>query len=197
MAVTIVIALLGMQVLSPAIVSATNFSGATGSTDKCKVNMADNSLHTFWYESLTTASSSAVNWARTNIYNPTDIDTTNAAARTSSVDVIVHDAGYVGAWCGGVWYSNPGATNGWVGYVTCESLYGNTCEQHYLFFDTDYMGPQSTTNERSLACHELGHTIGLLHRNNQTGVTGGCMPSSVNGLTRLTDHDIAHITSNY
>ena len=56
-----------------------------------------------------------------------------------------------------------------------------------MYFDTDYMGPRSTAAEQTLACMELGHTVGLGH------YTDGCMESGFHTQNYLTDHDRIHL----
>jgi hypothetical protein len=90
--------------------------------------------------------------------------------------------------------NGPG-TAGLSGLVRCWYVVSSNskCDQQHVDFDNDFMGPQTTTNENWLACHEFGHTIGLLHTNSGAN----CMQSPGIGTPALTSHDISHINANY
>lgn len=171
---------------------ATNFSGASGATGCGGVNMADNATHSFWYDSLSTDAQIAVNQTRTSNYNPTDLDTVNEDVPDSLTDVLTYDEDYEGTTCGSVWQSGA-ALGGLAGFTQCLSLSGSRCQQFAVYFDNDFMGPRSTGDERWLACHEVGHTVGLMHTN--TGAN--CMQSPGVATAVLTAHDISHINTNY
>jgi len=176
--------------LLPGSSQASNFSGETGAFAGCYNNMADNRDHFFYYEALTSATSTAVNWSRTNNYNPTDLNTFTDAVRTSGTDVVAFDADYEGESCGKTWMVNA-STPGVIGLTLCQSLSSLRCQQFFVYFDNDWMGPASAAQENSLACHELGHSVGLLHG------SAGCMVATNNASTSLTDHDRSHINTYY
>jgi hypothetical protein len=88
----------------------------------------------------------------------------------------------------------------WVGWATCEStlsgLWPNTrCKQAGLFVNTFHINTAVNDNyARAIACHELGHTVGLRHVN--SGVS--CMSNpAVQEKTGLTDHDKQHLRDKY
>lgn len=168
---------------------ASNFSGANGATG-CSVNAADNRVHSIWYHQLTAATKQAVNWSRNRNYDPTSVDTVNEDARDRLTDVIAMDADYEGAICGRTWLAKP-TGSGVIGIVLCQSLSGRRCNQFHMLFDNDFMGPQPTANENALACHELGHTLGLAH------VTQGCLSNGGGTSTSLRDHDRRHLNAYY
>jgi hypothetical protein len=171
----------------PVDAGATNFTGATFAGG-CTGNVADNRSHFFWYSGLTATTTAAVNWSRTNNYDPTDINTANSGGQTNLTDVVVFDEDYEGLFCGRYFCCNNGS--GWIGFSSCQSLTPpGRCEQDFLYFDLDFMGPQTTVLERSLACHEIGHSVGLMHR------SGSCMQDPLVSNPALSDHDRAHINN--
>lgn len=169
-----------------------NFTGAngrTGCSGGSPVNMADNRDHYFWYEDVTSAVSSAVNYTRTNVYNPTDVNTHNASGNTATTDVVVRDQDY-STYCGYSWHPGGGL---W-GLTTCDSTNSaGECEKHTVRYDISYFNVAGTTDERGLACHETGHTLGLTHRDTDSR----CMKTYGPYPTTLADHDINHLNANY
>ncbi|MEO7422778.1 MAG: matrixin family metalloprotease [Ornithinibacter sp.] len=79
------------------------------------------------------------------------------------------------------------------GLTTCNSLSGSTCEQHTVRFDVSYFNAASQSNERGLACHEFGHSLGLTHRDTESG----CMKMYGAHPTYLTVHDESHLNDDY
>lgn len=173
-------------VVSKTPASATNFSGITGATI-CTGNVADNRTHVIAYSSLQAIMQDAMNWSRVNNYDPTDINTQNETTISATTDVVAQDLDYAGSWCGGVWCCETGPNTGWVGYASCQAPNSaNECERWDVYFDTDFTMPATVTQRRGLACHELSHTVGLLH-------IGGWCTADPPANTSLSDHDRAHI----
>lgn len=172
--------------------NASNFTGASGLYGCSAGNMGDNATHSFWYEALTPATVTALNWTRTNSYNPTDVNTVNEDLKDPLTDVIANDADYEGVTCGQTWISSISDV-GLLGYALCTALSGTKCQQFQLYFDNDFMGPATASQEATLACHEVGHSLGLMHTN--TGAN--CMQSPGVGSPGLTTHDISHLNANY
>lgn len=136
--------------------------GVTGDTG-CQLNVADNATHGFYYGNLTGKVADAVTHSRLNNLNPTDIDTVREYTVDDATDVKVYDAYYDSGYCGMASYS-ASTLDGWIGVTTCDSLNSaGECEQHAVRFDLDFSETHSTTKMQELACHELGHTVGLLH----------------------------------
>ena len=180
-------------VMTNAVAAQANWSGATGLTgcgSGSPVNMADGGTHYFNYVSLNSAVQSAVAWSRTYNYDPTDVNTGYDSTIDSTTDVIVRNQDYT-TYCGFDWHSPT--SGGTIGLATCDSLSGLRCEQHTVRFDLSYFNAASQPNERGVACHEIGHTLGLTHRD----ADNGCMKTSAPQNTYLTDHDEAHLNANY
>lgn len=192
--VSVAVATLFVGLTPPA--QAGNFSGATYATAaSCNVNMADNRDHFFWYSNITSPTQIAVAWSRANNLDPTEMNTYNESnGFSNSTDVVVYDEDYSGTFCNKTWIDDPNVmTNRLFAAVRCAYLTSvGKCDQYYVDFDNDFMGPRSAEAEAKLACHELGHTLGLMHRTMNTS----CMidPWDDNAANRYYDgHDRAHI----
>ena len=102
---------------------------------------------------------------------------------TSSADVHVQDVavGPVGWWA---------AT-----YCSGSATYGGSdpnrwCRPQILTYNTSYS--VGVAQPLYLACHELGHTVGLRH------TTSSCMESGdLTGLETVSSHEIGHINARY
>lgn len=149
--------------------------------------MTDNGSLGFWYVSLTTAVKNAQEYARTQVYHPTDVNTFMDSALVSTTDVIVRNQDYT-TYCGYSWH--PGSI--W-GLTTCNSLSGSRCQSHTVRYDISYFNAASTSSEQGLACHETGHTLGLTHRDTDSR----CMQRYGPYPNTLASHDIWHLNANY
>ncbi|WP_370616980.1 zinc-dependent metalloprotease family protein [Mumia qirimensis] len=130
--------------------------------------------------------SDATSWIRINRIPATDIGPTvwHSTAQTNA-DVIVFDR-YYDDYCGLAWDS------GVLGLATCRSITAtNRCDQANVRYNNTFTSNWTATYHRSLACHEVGHAIGLKHREDQ------CMETV--GLTRTgySAHDVAHINAEF
>jgi hypothetical protein len=179
-------------------------TACTGTPTTC-VHWANNKWHAIRYdgvvgnqiEGLDTAVISTLN----GVYDPTDL----VAYRDESdplPDVWIHDFNY-------------GTNNNIVAWVVCSGDNTGTggahpdrwCRGQHARFNSHYIWYYDTSFERNrLACHELGHTLGLRHR--QTPIvqepeftTWGCMHEDVawrSGVTAGIDgHHRDHINSHY
>ena len=125
----------------------------------------------------------------------------NAMVNSSIQITVVSDRldAYVGAS-----YGNFGSNGAWA-YTSCEvaaqhgtNPAGQWCIAQLLRFNSQYISNYDTNNgTKGVACHELGHTLGLRH----TTSTTTCMHNTplVSGVWRTTiqAHDVSHLEANY
>lgn len=140
----------------------------------------------------------AVNWVRTNLINPTDLDTFYASSQTEQTDVVMFDEIYT-SFCEdalGVEWTDDGFT-GLLGFAACESLTpANRCEQQNVRLHWYWFREHEAPGNRWFVCHEVGHAIGLIHR--QGG--DGCIsepPTGTIGERIYTTHDLEHINGTW
>lgn len=181
---------------------ATNFGSfcAAGPPATC-VAMANNKYHAVRYQSLGTQSGdipnirAAVDYILANEFDPTDLVAYHDDVDTLP-DVIVSDAMY--AQYNGVagWTNCPGTNTGTGGthpnwWCRGQTIVFNTYMYWYWsdFFDTD-------NQRRFMACHEMGHSVGLRHR---TDTKSTCMWYQAGDSAEpwLGSHDISHINAKY
>ncbi len=111
-----------------------------------------------------------MDWARTNVLDPTHINT-YSDAHTSTTDVVLYD-GYYSALCGFTWFSPT--SGGTVGLAACQSLsWGDTCEQFNVYMNKYFTDISPLDSVQALAAHEAGHTLGLMHRSGNTVMQQG------------------------
>lgn len=184
-----------MATTVPTRASATNWSGATGVTG-CNggLNMADNGTHTFVYTDLTSKMADATYYARVNAVELSDVTTTYDSTPDGNTDVDVRDGALV-SFCGYDWWQP--ATGGVIGLASCESLAsGSKCQQHKVRYSSTFSGQASTTVVRWLACHEIGHTLGLEHREDWSGSMPSSPPEAALSVT-YDSHSYGHLNTYY
>lgn len=166
---------------------ANNWSGATGNTGcTSTLNMADNADHTFYYDSVVNPSETAADGARQDNLNPTDINTSKLGSPSPSTDVVLYDQYYTD-FCGLPW-------SGLSGFTMCVSTNGaSECEKHEVRFNLAAIDGLNPGNDKSLACHEFGHSVGLKHR---SAGADGCMDPD-HYYAGYAGHDEDHINANY
>lgn len=126
---------------------------------------------------------------------PTDIDLqAEQSSPDTNTDVVYIDADYA-TTCGFDWHPDDAAdpdTNFVAGMAECRTLSGSKCQRFDVRFDTSFTNTINANYAATFACHETGHTLGLLHRNE------GCMPAIVPTNAHFySTHDIGHINGNY
>ena len=175
-------------------VSAGNWYGATGNVT-CGGNMQDNDDMTYHRSSgLSSALFDAYTYALNNAVLPTAINLQpEQSSPDSNTDVVMHEANYTGTWCGHTWHGGSGSVI--VGYASCESLSGSKCQSFNIYTDQSWEVNQTTTRRRNHACHELGHTLGLIHPNSNQQRDSSCLYSST--ALDYSDHDKGHINDKY
>lgn len=140
---------------------------------------ADNANHTFFYDALSVANISAVDWARTNDLDPTHMySTLQTGSYNSDTDVLVGDGNYT-----------SGTYAPYAGYWQCTALLSDyaTCGQGQLTINTRYGNATY-----GVACQEIGHSTGLDHSTNSASCMYNPTPPS-----RFDAHDVSHINGKY
>lgn len=146
---------------------------------------------TYSRQDLTPQFYSAVSYALNTDIVPTDIQlAAEDNTPDGNTDVIYYD-NYYTTYCGLNW-GNPYSPS-ILGATICQTLSGSKCQQSFILFSEYYATASSVAYHRSIACHETGHSVGLLHRADSTG----CMTSSPGLMPLYTPHDIVHINANY
>lgn len=183
LALAAMLAVSAIAVLPGSPASATNF-GSTGTPGAEGTNngvwLTNDAFYNIGRMSMDAANSTAVGNSITGDYNPTDLD---AAALTGNCNdpaynACVFDSAYGNNNLAG-WNACAGTTSG--------SHPNQTCSLAYIRFNQTY-----TWSPDALACHEIGHSVGLRHSTQ----AGSCMVNPLSG-SNLTSHDRAHINAAY
>jgi hypothetical protein len=177
---------------------ATNWYGATNYAATCPFNgnMTDNKSVVFSYIDASADLASASNWVRAELLNPTQLETSYQPNETTSTDVIIRDRYYTD-WCEstlGVQWTTNGSV-GLMGLTACYNVTANgRCDRQVARMSSNFFDTHNDPGDRWLVCHEVGHAIGLIHRN--TGQ--GCMLNSGGiGDRAYTAHDLGHINGTW
>jgi hypothetical protein len=164
-----------------ATVTASNFGPQGDCGDGyCCVCYANNKKHKIWQPNLNESLEDSMDWVRTNIYAPTDLEVPKVGEHGNS-DVAAYSADY--------------GDSGWYGIVDCIDYASRSTCAHWHLHVNEHYGPYSEHSRRAISCHEYGHTVGLQH----TGDARSCMvtlhPSQI--PLRLRRHDRRHINGRY
>jgi Dual-action HEIGH metallo-peptidase len=174
----------GIAVFGAATATATNFgsTGSPGTTGTVNgVWKTTGSVWTVARRDLTTTYSTAIANSVSNDYNPTDLTAATVTPTTCSAasghDTCVYDSNYGDNGLNG-WNACAGTTNG--------SHPNQTCTVQWVRINQLY-----SPSANFIACHELGHSVGLRHTTNASS----CMLDG--GTSVLTSHDVAHVNAAY
>ncbi len=144
--------------------------------------VADNGTHTVYAASLTADWSAALNSAIT-VYNG-HADLSVSLGACCSTDVVAYDFDY-------------GDTGYWA-WTACEdeASYGGSnpdrwCKPQGIYFNQEYTW--AANPRKSIACHELGHSLGLRHSSESTS----CMKYASTTNLSYTSHDSALLAGQY
>ena len=152
--------------------------------------------HTFWFDASYPSGYMKLQTRNRMVHykNETDLTTTELSNYDASVDVLLLDDDLTGMT---------------FGVVDCaDVLSGAKCDRHTLTYDIDFAQSQNlnTDQKRYLACHEIGHTLGLKHgddaapRVDNDKLWLGCLTtplSNPNALTVTGGHNKEVINDNY
>lgn len=135
---------------------------------------------------LTQQYTAGVNNAVVGHYNPTDLNgtlTTPSICSDASHDVCVFDGNFLNNGLRG-WHACAGSVSG--------AHPNQICSVGWVRINTFYNPPAAF-----IACHELGHNVGLRHTGGTTADATSCMNDDGRDTTGLTAHDRTHINGRY
>lgn len=137
---------------------------------------AEGRTHTVSHVSLTQAWIDASQYARAHLTIVTDM---------SASLVTYHDADVA-------MYDQNDGDAGYYGYSQCVTFASSTvCSHWHVVFNQFY--PTNVDKRKSIACHEVGHTVGLKDYN----VYSSCMHDDEFFPLTYSSHDISHINGKY
>ena len=166
----------------PAVASNFGTSGQAGTSGTTNgVWLTNNLAFIVGLRNLTTASAAGVANVE-DTFDSTDLSFSDSAVSScpdSSYDVCVYDANYGDNGLRG-WNACAGTTTG--------QHQAQVCSLAWVRFNTTY-----SSNKTNLACHELGHSVGLRHESH----AASCMQTPLSGTLTLNAHDKDQINFTY
>lgn len=186
------------------IVLATNFGGPKDSGVHCDTSISSqcvgaNGVHTVCFVNGTAAHNAAIR-NKIGHYDAMSFLVVDelAAPCTGGMDVHVKDSNVPGtlaiAWTkckSGAWYGGSETPLPGTRWCMPQEVVWNLASDHLI---------NSETNKQMVACHELGHTLGLRHRSvgaSSCMVKSTISPVYVNPWTNTDAHDRAHLQDRY
>lgn len=164
-------------------VEATPFPGNSTLT------LADNSFHTICRSDLTDRVSVAVEWARNRI-DATDMSSSILAC-TGDTDSINFDQNYT-TFNGLAWHGSGGSV---IGLNLCIDQHKGICRQSEDRYDISWTVDAPLNSRRTLAMHEIGHSIGFGHE--PSDKPEEVMNQEINPLTDYSAHEKGHINATW
>jgi hypothetical protein len=142
---------------------------------------ADNANHTYYPWSLTAGTLSSLRFAMGFRLDSTDMTTDEFQSQDANTDVVAVDVAY-----------GTDASHSWWGLWTCDTLVSGSstqCNKGTMRFNLSWGTPTAV-----LACHEVGHSVGLDH----SLETSSCMVQPTSPTADdFSTHDRSHINGYY
>jgi hypothetical protein len=153
---------------------------------------ADNGNHGFNQDSTVSYNDAALDNARSVLFGETDMTTFYDTSVDSSTDLVSYDQYYTDYW-GLDW---DGSTTGYnyYAYTKCvNQTLGGECDRNEARFDLADTDQFSTAERRSLALHEMGHSLGLDH----STASDSFMQTGRHTIVHFSTHDKNHINGRW
>lgn len=196
-AVRLALAITLVAALRPSIATANTFGAVVCDTSLASQCVADNGVHQWYTIQVASSIDTAMNWVDTNVFDPV-VGVTMLENSFDVADLHVYDGTY--------------GTNGFRAWITCNlgAEYGGSGENRWCkaqkisFNNGSYPGEYNLSAKRKfVACHEVGHSLGLHHPTNADSVS--CMRdlalgspiAAYDARTNLTQHDHDHLEDQY
>jgi hypothetical protein len=167
--------------------------------------VADNSTHNVWITSTDTDLMEEIPWSMlnyTSVAPPIRMIEVHPSPPDFYQDVEVRAASYPSVQALAWTQCNGPASDPLMTYGGSEANHDRWCKPQVLRYNTFFRTSHFPTDakQRYIACHELGHTIGLRHTNETSGtclLKATITPNSVPTVTTTSSHDRAMIAGHY
>jgi hypothetical protein len=143
-------------------------AGGGGNTQCAGGTITDDKNVDFFYIEPSADMTLAGAYVRNTLLDPTAINTSYTSPENNHIDVLTRDRYYTDfceAYYGAQWTTD--GVYGVRGATSCDYLSGNRCDQADVRISTYYFDVHGQQGDRWILCHEVGHAIGLRHRNNE------------------------------